>query len=177
MSVPGFIRVYDPLIPVYVDVSYDGGEFEDRFCWNGLENDPPLMRSFAIQLCQEWGIPSELHVSTIVEQISGQIERFMPCTDISLPSIGVVVPIRLRVRVEKLFYEDRVEWDLAQKSQTIEAFAEQVATDYSFDSHFASEIAFRLRLKVCFSLNNVSNQKSLTNNNHLIICSIVFSFF
>ncbi|ODV96335.1 hypothetical protein PACTADRAFT_49695 [Pachysolen tannophilus NRRL Y-2460] len=145
------------LIPIRISLDYQTNKITDFFMWN-INETLMTPENFAIITCNDLELPNS-YANQISNSIRQQVEEYQNLASIPLPEGETHVIINLSVNLDKQFYEDKFEWDLANSQLLPEDFAETVARDLGLSLEFKAAIAHSLhetllKLKKEFIENN-----------------------
>ena len=152
-NIPAILREIELLVPLKIDITYNGTRLVDTFCWN-LRQDFITPDFFARKLCDDVGLFCGFR-NKIALQIEEQLHSYREIVSLAkgyshlIPQwsrkIREVQTITLGIRHGILDYTDKIEWDPMSDTLTPEQFAEITCADLSLPSHFKPAIAHKIR--------------------------------
>jgi len=140
--------VEEELVPIRLDLEFDGIKVRDAFCYNKNETiiTPEI---FAEILCDDLEINNPGAVSQIANSMRQQIAAYEEL----LPMEGAVdqrAQIKLNVNVQNENLTDTIEWDIAQPENSPEEFANVLCKDLQIGGEFLPAIAYSIRGQLAF---------------------------
>lgn len=132
----------EPLVPIRLDLSLDGGRrVQETFMWN-LRESSIAPQAFAAHLALDLGLPDSAR-EPIAEAMQEQIAAFVPPAPRSEAECRHVV--RLAVRVGRIVVRDQFEWDLQAPENNPEAYAERLCIDIGLGTEHVPAVAHAVR--------------------------------
>lgn len=153
VELPAFLREKSILVPMKLDITYNGARIVDSFCWN-LYCPYLTPDEFAFTTCADLNLPYGFQVQ-IKQQISEQIASYMEIIStikkyakyIPQWSIKIrdLIPITLGIRHNTIDYSDKINWNPMCEYLTPEIFASTTCRDLGLPHDIRPAISHRIR--------------------------------
>lgn len=112
------------LVPIRLDMEIEGQKLRDTFTWN--KNECLITpEQFAEVLCDDLDLNPITFVPAIAQAIKQQVDAF-PTDNILENQADQRVIIKLNIHVGNTSLVDQVEWDMSEKDNSPEAFAQVI---------------------------------------------------
>ncbi|UYV82732.1 SMARCB1 [Cordylochernes scorpioides] len=131
------------LVPIRLDMEIEGHKLRDTFTWN--KNESVITpEQFAEILCDDLDLPPLSFVPAISQSIRQQMEAFS--TDNLLEDqTDQRVILKLNIHVGNISLVDQFEWDMSEKANSPEQFANKLCADLGLGGEFVTAIAYSIR--------------------------------
>ncbi|XP_065173067.1 SWI/SNF-related matrix-associated actin-dependent regulator of chromatin subfamily B member 1 isoform X2 [Atheta coriaria] len=133
------------LVPIRLDMEIEGQKLRDTFTWN--KNESLITpEQFAEVLCDDLDLNPLTFVPAISQAIRQQLEAFPnePPAVIEDNTDQRVI-IKLNIHVGNTSLVDQVEWDMSQKENNPEQFANKLCAELGLGGEFVTAIAYSIR--------------------------------
>ncbi|XP_017770292.1 PREDICTED: SWI/SNF-related matrix-associated actin-dependent regulator of chromatin subfamily B member 1 isoform X3 [Nicrophorus vespilloides] len=133
------------LVPIRLDMEIEGQKLRDTFTWNKNESliSP---EQFAEVLCDDLDLNPLTFVPAIAQAIRQQLEVFPnEPPGIIEENCDQRVIIKLNIHVGNTSLVDQVEWDMSQKENNPEHFANKLCAELGLGGEFVTAIAYSIR--------------------------------
>ena len=131
------------MIPVKLDLEFEGRRLKDLFLWD--KNEPYLnLESFAKILMEEHNLPAVFE-NEIVASMKKQIHQFRQYKQMEGELLKV---IQLNVRIGNVVLRDQFEWDINNPHNSPEDFAESLCSDLGLGAEFMLPVAHSIREQI-----------------------------
>ncbi|XP_064612411.1 SWI/SNF-related matrix-associated actin-dependent regulator of chromatin subfamily B member 1-like isoform X2 [Liolophura sinensis] len=131
------------LVPVRLDMEFDGQKLRDCFTWNRNESII-TPEQFAEILCDDLDLNPLNFVPSIAQAIRQQIEAF-PTDNLLDEQKDQRVILKLNVHVGNISLVDQFEWDMAEPENSPEEFANKLCAELGLGGEFVTAIAYSIR--------------------------------
>jgi hypothetical protein len=166
------------LVPIRLDVEYEGTKLRDTFTWN-LYEDLITPESFAKIVCEDANMHQSC-IPTIAKQITDQIDDYFQHApemlenleswtagiedvdangDKDLPELRIV--IKLDITIDNQSVIDQFEWDVACRRNNPERFADLMVRELGLVPEFKTAISHAIREQI----HNVAKSLLIVNHN------------
>ena len=136
----------DVLIPIRLefDVDRDGFRLVDTFVWNSRDSDE-MLNIFVEELIRDYEIEKNILgvKEKILHSMREQISEQQPTVE--NPQIDLRFPISLDITIANNQLTDKFDWDLMNKENDPEEFAETLCIDLALPFEFRTAIAHSIR--------------------------------
>jgi hypothetical protein len=150
---PAILLEKNILIPIKIDITYNGARVVDTFCWN-LYNSYLSPEEFADRTCLDLNLPNGFR-HKITMQIEEQVAAFDEIVKLIF-TFSKVIPnwsekmqeiqtISVGIRHNCIDYSDKIQWDPLSTSTTPESFAENTCKDNGLPFEMEAAIAHKIR--------------------------------
>lgn len=131
------------LVPIRVDLEYDGQKLRDTFTWNKNETliSPEI---FAEIICDDLDLNPNSFITGIAQSIRQQLENYPSDTFIE-ENTDQRVLIKLNIHVGNVSLVDQFEWDMSDTNNSPEEFAKKLASELGLGGEFVTAIAYSIR--------------------------------
>ncbi|KAL5477803.1 hypothetical protein EMCRGX_G024650, partial [Ephydatia muelleri] len=136
-------HVNDVLVPIRLDIDFDGQKLRDTFTWNKHESIV-TPEQFAELLCDDLDLPTGTFGPAIAASIKQQVEQFSSDM-IPDDEEDRRVIIKLNIHVGNVSLVDQFEWDLSNPLNSPEDFSRQLCADLGLGGEFVTAIAYSIR--------------------------------
>ncbi|XP_067935696.1 SWI/SNF-related matrix-associated actin-dependent regulator of chromatin subfamily B member 1-like [Watersipora subatra] len=133
----------EDLVPIRLDMEFDGQKLRDCFVWNRNEQ-LITTEQFAEILCEDLDINPITFIPAISSAMRQQIDATAP-SDPDPNSSDQRVIIKLNIHVGNISLVDQFEWDVSEPQNSPEAFARVLCADLGLGGEFMSAIAYSIR--------------------------------
>jgi len=135
----------EDLVPIRLDIEFDGQKLRDSFTWN--KNETLITpESFAEVFCDDLDLPANSFVPAVATAIQQQIKQNSSESELNLEDVrDQRVIIKLNIHVGNVSLVDQFEWDLAEPLNSPEQFAMSLCTDLGLGGEFVTAIAYSIR--------------------------------
>ncbi|GAV63382.1 SNF5 domain-containing protein [Cephalotus follicularis] len=138
------IPTADNLVPIRLDIEFDGQRYKDAFTWNPCDPDSEVV-IFAKRTVKDLKLPPPF-ITQIAQSIQSQLTEFRSYEGQDMYTGAKIVPIKLDLRVNHTLIRDRFLWDLNNFSSDPEDFARTFCKDLKIeDPEVGPAIAFAIR--------------------------------
>jgi len=152
-DIPAFLKG-NVLVPLKIDVTYNGARLVDTFSWN-LYNSCMSIDEFALMTCVDLNLSNGFQ-EKIKQQIQEQVEAFTDIVSMIKTHAANVVPnwstkvrehqtITMGIRHNTLDYTDKISWDPMSSSITPEQFAYITCKDLGLPTELRPAISNKIR--------------------------------
>ncbi|CAG0897393.1 unnamed protein product [Darwinula stevensoni] len=131
------------LVPIRLDMEIDGQKLRDTFTWNRNES-VITPEQFAEVLCDDLDLNPLTFVPAIAQSIRQQVDTF-PTDNILEEQTDQRVIIKLNVHVGNISLVDQFEWDMSEKNNSPEEFANSLCAELGLGGEFTTAIAYSIR--------------------------------
>lgn len=147
-SVLANAKVSEELVPIHLDLDFDGVKLRDSFCYNKNETiiTPEI---FAELLCEDLEINNAEAVSQVAFSMRQQIAAYEELVPID-GAVDQRAQLKLNINVQNENLTDTIEWDLAEPSNSPEEFAQVLCKDLQIGGEFIPSIAYSIRGQLAF---------------------------
>ncbi|XP_050408678.1 SWI/SNF-related matrix-associated actin-dependent regulator of chromatin subfamily B member 1-A isoform X2 [Patella vulgata] len=136
--------IQEQLVPIRLDMEFDGQKLRDCFTWN--KNETLITpEQFAEILCDDLDLNPLNFVSAIAQAIRQQIEAYPANEVIEEPSADQRVILKLNIHVGNISLVDQFEWDMSDKENNPEEFATKLCAELGLGGEFVTCIAYSIR--------------------------------
>lgn len=133
----------EQLIPIRLDMEYDGQKLRDCFTWN--KNETLITpEQFAEILCDDLDLNPVNFVPAISQAIRGQIEAF-PQDNLLDQQADQRVILKLNIHVGNISLVDQFEWDMSEPENSPEEFAQKLCAELGLGGEFVTSISYSIR--------------------------------
>lgn len=132
------------LVPVRLDMEIEGQKLRDTFTWNKYES-MVSPEQFAEVLCDDLDLNPLVFIPAIATAIRQQVELFPPDTSILEEPCDQRVIIKLNIHVGNTSLVDQIEWDMSEKNNNPEEFANKLCAELGLGGEFVTAIAYSIR--------------------------------
>lgn len=153
INLPAFIRGPSVLVPIKIDLTYQGARLVDTFCWDIFQ--PALTpEEFVARTCADLNLPVGFqHRITlqVIEQITSyqQLVLFLRQHADLIPDFAAKIrrsqPITLGIRHNSIDYSDKIDWNPMDDCLTPEAFARTTCADLGLAAEIEAAIGHKIR--------------------------------
>ncbi|CAL1276818.1 unnamed protein product [Larinioides sclopetarius] len=131
------------LVPVRLDMEIEGHKLRDTFTWN--KNESLITpEQFAEALCDDLDLPPLSFVPAIAQSIRQQIDAF-PTDNLLDEQADQRVILKLNIHVGNISLVDQFEWDMSEKENSPEVFANKLCSELGLGGEFCTAIAYSIR--------------------------------
>ncbi|GFR18872.1 hypothetical protein TNCT_373701 [Trichonephila clavata] len=131
------------LVPVRLDMEIEGHKLRDTFTWN--KNESLITpEQFAETLCDDLDLPPLSFVPAIAQSIRQQIDAF-PTDNLLEEQADQRVILKLNIHVGNISLVDQFEWDMSEKENIPEVFANKLCSELGLGGEFCTAIAYSIR--------------------------------
>ncbi|XP_023239896.1 SWI/SNF-related matrix-associated actin-dependent regulator of chromatin subfamily B member 1-A-like isoform X2 [Centruroides sculpturatus] len=131
------------LVPIRLDMEIEGHKLRDTFTWN--KNESLITpEQFAEVLCDDLDLPPLSFVPAISQSIRQQIEAF-PTDNLLEDQADQRVILKLNIHVGNISLVDQFEWDMSEKENSPELFANKLCSELGLGGEFVTAIAYSIR--------------------------------
>lgn len=131
------------LIPIRLDMEFEGQKLRDCFTWN--KNESLITpEAFAEILCDDLDLNPVHFVQGISQAIKQQIEAF-PTDGILDEQCDQRVILKLNIHVGNISLVDQFEWDMSEHENSPEEFATRLCAELGLGGEFVTTIAYSIR--------------------------------
>lgn len=139
-------------VPIKLDLEIDGYKLRDSFLWSISESITPSSTSFGLSgvspnefaqiTCEDFELPPNLFAQPISKTITEQLYEYSEFLAMlrMIGDVGVFEGIRglirLDITIESLSVVDRFEWDLGERRNDPEQFAQSYARELALPLQF-----------------------------------------
>eukprot|EP01031_Cornospumella_fuschlensis_P027757 gene27757-33525_t len=152
---PGFIRGPQILVPLKIDISYQGARLVDTLCWNiGKNGEAMEVEEFVARTCADLNLPIGYQYRMCMQMVE-QIEAYTELvkhtiqmhTHIPQWKEKVEKPqtITIGIRYNNVDYADKVDWAPLTNYYTPEDFARTTVADLGLPLEMEPAIAHKIR--------------------------------
>lgn len=135
------------LVPIRLDMEYEGQKLRDCFTWNRNET-LVTPEQFAEILCDDLDLNPVNFVGPIAQVIRSQLEAYqaesMEPMPEEQPSDQRVV-LKLNIHVGNISLMDQFEWDIGEPDNSPEEFAVRLCAELGLGGEFVTAIAYSIR--------------------------------
>ncbi|XP_046361409.1 SWI/SNF-related matrix-associated actin-dependent regulator of chromatin subfamily B member 1-like isoform X2 [Haliotis cracherodii] len=133
----------ESLIPIRLDMEFDGQKLRDCFTWN--KNEKLISpEQFAEVLCDDLDLNPINFVSAVAQAIRQQIEA-SPTDTIVEDQKDQRVILKLNIHVGNISLVDQFEWDLSEPENSPEEFSTKLCAELGLGGEFVTAIAYSIR--------------------------------
>ncbi|XP_067687451.1 SWI/SNF-related matrix-associated actin-dependent regulator of chromatin subfamily B member 1-like isoform X2 [Haliotis asinina] len=133
----------ESLIPIRLDMEFDGQKLRDCFTWN--KNEKLISpEQFAEVLCDDLDLNPINFVSAVAQAIRQQIEA-SPTETIVEDQKDQRVILKLNIHVGNISLVDQFEWDLSEPENSPEEFSTKLCAELGLGGEFVTAIAYSIR--------------------------------
>ncbi|CAG9329121.1 unnamed protein product [Blepharisma stoltei] len=133
------------LIPIRIDIEIEGRRVKEAICW---ESQEPYFtpQSFAEILCEDLSLPQPFQ-----KEIAGTIEKRIQRHENYNWNVGECIQIiDIEIRMENMILRDRFLWDINNKENSPEFFAQCLCADLGLGGDIAVQIAYIIRERIAY---------------------------
>ncbi|CAI9734833.1 SNF-related matrix-associated actin-dependent regulator of chromatin subfamily B member 1-like isoform [Octopus vulgaris] len=131
------------LIPIRLDMEFDGQKLRDCFTWN--KNEALISpEQFAEILCDDLDLNPLNFVPAIAQAIRQQIEAY-PLDNLLEEQADQRVILKLNIHVGNISLVDQFEWDMSEVDNSPEEFAIKLCAELGLGGEFVTAIAYSIR--------------------------------
>lgn len=133
------------LVPIRIDVEKDGRRVHEAFCWD-VQEPYFTPETFAALLCEDLSLPQPFQ-HEIADSIRKQMrrhERYRPMIPQCLKTLEIDLVI------DNIAFKDRFVWDINNRRNSPEAFAQCVCADMGLGPEIATALAHAIREQVTY---------------------------
>ncbi|KAL0272848.1 UNVERIFIED_CONTAM: hypothetical protein PYX00_005672 [Menopon gallinae] len=131
------------LVPIRLDMEIEGQKLRDTFTWN--KNESLITpEQFAEVLCDDLDLNPITFVPAIAQAIRQQLDAF-PTDNILSEQYDQRVIVKLNIHVGNTSLVDQVEWDMSEKENSPEMFAQKLCAELGLGGEFVTAIAYSIR--------------------------------
>lgn len=132
------------LVPIRLDMELEGQKLRDTFTWN--KNECMFSpEQFAEILCDDLDLNPILFIPAIATAIRQQIEIYPMEGTILEETLDQRVIIKLNIHVGNTSLVDQIEWDMSEKQNDPEEFANKLCAELGLGGEFVTAIAYSIR--------------------------------
>ncbi|KAI0209079.1 SWI/SNF-related matrix-associated actin-dependent regulator of chromatin subfamily B member 1 [Lamellibrachia satsuma] len=136
-------RQSEVLVPIRLDMEYEGQKLRDCFTWN--KNEQQISpEQFAEILCADMDLNPIHFVQAIAAAIRQQIEAF-PGEMTEPEQFDQRIILKLNVHVGNISLVDQFEWDMSELDNSPEEFATKLCAELGLGGEFVTSIAYSIR--------------------------------
>ncbi|XP_041348691.1 SWI/SNF-related matrix-associated actin-dependent regulator of chromatin subfamily B member 1-A-like isoform X2 [Gigantopelta aegis] len=130
------------LVPIRLDMEFDGQKLRDCFTWN--KNETLITpEQFAEVLCDDLDLNPLNFVSAISQAIRQQIEAYP--SDVTPESLDQRIILKLNIHVGNISLVDQFEWDMSDSENSPEQFSTKLCAELGLGGEFVTAIAYSIR--------------------------------
>lgn len=138
------------LVPIRLDMEFEGQKLRDCFTWNKNEN-LITPEQFAEIICDDLDLNPLSFVGPIAQSIRQQIDAFPSSTDNLLnQQTDQRVLLKLNLNVGNISLLDQFEWDLSEPDNSPEQFATKLCAELGLGGEFVSAIAYSIHGQLAY---------------------------
>ncbi|XP_013380406.1 SWI/SNF-related matrix-associated actin-dependent regulator of chromatin subfamily B member 1 [Lingula anatina] len=131
------------LVPIRLDMEFDGQKLRDCFTWN--KNETLITpEQFAEILCDDLDLNPVSFVPAIAQSIRQQMEAF-PTDNLLEEQKDQRVILKLNIHVGNISLVDQFEWDMSEKDNSPEEFATKLCAELGLGGEFVTGISYSIR--------------------------------
>lgn len=132
------------LVPIRLDMELEGQKLRDTFTWN--KNECMVSpEQFAEILCDDLDLNPILFIPAIATAIRQQIEIYPTENSILEETFDQRVIIKLNIHVGNTSLVDQIEWDMSERLNNPEEFANKLCAELGLGGEFVTAIAYSIR--------------------------------
>ncbi|KAK6625929.1 SWI/SNF- matrix-associated actin-dependent regulator of chromatin subfamily B member 1-A [Polyplax serrata] len=131
------------LVPIRLDMEIEGQKLRDTFTWNKNET-LTTPEQFAEVLCDDLDLNPMTFVPAISQAIRQQLEAY-PTDNILSEQNDQRVIVKLNIHVGNTSLVDQIEWDMSEKENSPEVFAQKLCAELGLGGEFVTAIAYSIR--------------------------------
>ncbi|KAK3084767.1 hypothetical protein FSP39_018532 [Pinctada imbricata] len=133
----------EQLIPIRLDMEYEGQKLRDCFTWN--KNESLITpEQFAEILCDDLDLNPINFIPAISQSIRQQIDAF-PQDNLLDQQGDQRVILKLNIHVGNISLVDQFEWDMSEPENSPEEFAQTLCGELGLGGEFVTSIAYSIR--------------------------------
>ncbi|XP_048761543.2 SWI/SNF-related matrix-associated actin-dependent regulator of chromatin subfamily B member 1-A-like [Ostrea edulis] len=136
-------NLQEQLVPIRLDMEYEGQKLRDCFTWNKNEN-LITPEQFAEILCDDLDLNPINFIPAISQAIRQQIEAF-PQENLLDEQKDQRVILKLNIHVGNISLVDQFEWDMSEPENSPEDFAQTLCGELGLGGEFITCIAYSIR--------------------------------
>eukprot|EP01039_Chlorochromonas_danica_P005531 gene5531-6090_t len=152
-TIPTFLRGSSVLVPIKIDLTYQGARLVDTFCWD-IYNESTTPEEFVSRTCSDLNLPIGFQ-HRITAQIIEQIQSYRLLVNF-IREYHSLIPdwekkvircqsITIGIRHNSIDYSDRIEWNPMDEYLTPELFARSTCYDLGLASEIEAAIGHKIR--------------------------------
>ncbi|KAG7631608.1 SNF5/SMARCB1/INI1 [Arabidopsis suecica] len=115
------------LVPIRLDIQFEGQRYKDAFTWNPSDPDNEVV-IFAKRTVKDLKLPYAF-VTQIAQSIQSQLSDFRAYEGQDMYTGEKIIPIKLDLRVNQTLIKDQFLWDLNNFESDPEEFARTLCKD------------------------------------------------
>jgi SWI/SNF-related matrix-associated actin-dependent regulator of chromatin subfamily B protein 1 len=132
------------LVPIRLDIQFEGQRYKDAFTWNPSDPDNEVV-IFAKRTVKDLKLPYAF-VTQIAQSIQSQLSDFRAYEGQDMYTGEKIIPIKLDLRVNHTLIKDQFLWDLNNFESDPEEFARTLCKDLGVeDPEVGPAVAFAIR--------------------------------
>ncbi|KAG7631607.1 SNF5/SMARCB1/INI1 [Arabidopsis suecica] len=132
------------LVPIRLDIQFEGQRYKDAFTWNPSDPDNEVV-IFAKRTVKDLKLPYAF-VTQIAQSIQSQLSDFRAYEGQDMYTGEKIIPIKLDLRVNQTLIKDQFLWDLNNFESDPEEFARTLCKDLGVeDPEVGPAVAFAIR--------------------------------
>ncbi|KAL6605747.1 SNF5-domain-containing protein, partial [Neocallimastix californiae] len=139
------------LVPIRIDIDLNGVKFRDSFTWN-LNETLITPEYFAEIICEDFNLSHSVYQPVIVKAIKEQIDEYYMYSQTGETEGNEYKDTNnvydLDIIVGDQWLKDQFEWDLCNKRNNPEEFAEKLIEDLGLEPEFKTAIAHSIREQI-----------------------------
>jgi len=133
----------EALIPIRLDMEFDGQKLRDCFTWN--KNESMLTpEQFAELLCDDMDLNPMSFVPAIAGSIRQQVEAY-PDEPTDDTATDQRVILKLNIHVGNVSLVDQFEWDMSEPQNSPEDFSQKLCAELGLGGEFITAISYSIR--------------------------------
>ncbi|CAH2053462.1 unnamed protein product [Thlaspi arvense] len=151
------------LVPIRLDIQFEGQRYKDAFTWNPSDPDSEVA-VFAKRTVKDLKLPPAF-VTQIAQSIQSQLSDFRSYEGQDMYTGEKIIPIKLDLRVNQTLIKDQFLWDLNNFESDPEEFARTLCKDLGVeDPEVGPAVAFAIReqlyeVKTLIAIQNVASAR------------------
>ncbi|XP_060072731.1 SWI/SNF-related matrix-associated actin-dependent regulator of chromatin subfamily B member 1-like isoform X1 [Ylistrum balloti] len=133
----------EQLVPIRLDMEYEGQKLRDCFTWN--KNESLITpEQFAEIMCDDLDLNPINFVPAVSQAIRQQIEAF-PTDNLLDQQADQRVILKLNIHVGNISLVDQFEWDMSEPENSPEEFSMKLCAELGLGGEFVTSIAYSIR--------------------------------
>ncbi|ORX79148.1 SNF5-domain-containing protein, partial [Anaeromyces robustus] len=138
------------LVPIRIDFDLNGVKFRDSFTWN-LNETLITPEYFADIICEDFNLSHSVFQPVIVKAIKEQIDEYYMYSQMSEEVIDIKDSSTvndLDIIIGDQWLKDQFEWDICNRRNNPEEFADKLIEDLGLEPEFKTAIAHSIREQI-----------------------------